>query len=68
MKRLFAALVTMCLLLVGILGMNAYAESAATRVDLLCTLNTDGDCIVSAWKRPMRTSISRSLPTPRILP
>ena len=48
MKRLFAALVTMCLLLVGILGMNAYAESAATRVDLLCTLNTDGDCIVSS--------------------
>ena len=48
MKRLFAALVTMCLLLAGILGMNAYAESAATRVDLLCTLNTDGDCIVSS--------------------
>lgn len=47
MRRLLAA-VTVCLLLAGVLWTTAFAESAATRVDLLCTVNTDGECLVSA--------------------
>lgn len=46
MKRLFT-LAVMTILLLGILVMPASAESAASLVDLYCTVNTDGDCLVT---------------------
>lgn len=46
MKRLLTLLFTLVLLL-GVLAMPASAESAASGVDLYCTVNTDGDCLVT---------------------
>lgn len=46
MKRLFT-LAVMTVLLLGALVMPASAESAASVVDLYCTVNTDGDCLVT---------------------
>lgn len=46
MKRLLALLFTLVLLLC-VLVMPASAESAASTVDLYCTVNTDGDCLVT---------------------
>jgi len=46
LKRLLVAL-SACLLLMGVIRTPASAESAASKVDLLCTVNADGDCLVS---------------------
>lgn len=46
MKRLLA-LVTVCILLLGTLCVPASADSMASKVDLLCTVNSEGDCLVS---------------------
>ena len=46
MKRLFAMLAA-CILLMGVLCMPASAESVASKVDLLCTVNSEGDCLVT---------------------
>lgn len=46
LKRLLALLFTLVLLLC-VLVMPASAESAASTVDLYCTVNTDGDCLVT---------------------
>lgn len=45
MKRLLS-LVGVLILLSGVVCMPVSAESAASRVDLYCTVNTEGDCIV----------------------
>lgn len=46
MRRLLAVL-AVAFVLAGTLWTPGSAESAATSVDLLCTVNTDGDCLVS---------------------
>ncbi len=46
MKRLLA-LLTICILLMGSVCISASAESVASKVDLLCTVNSEGDCLVS---------------------
>ena len=46
MKRLFAVL-TVCIALLAALVTPASAESAASRVDLMCTVNSEGDCLVT---------------------
>lgn len=46
MKRLLA-LFTVCILLAGVICIPASAESTASLVDLLCTVNSDGDCLVT---------------------
>ena len=46
MRRLFA-LLTVCILLSGVLVIPASAESAASKVDMLCTVTSDGDCLVT---------------------
>lgn len=46
MKRLLA-LLTVCVLLAGVICIPASAESTASLVDLLCTVNSDGDCLVT---------------------
>lgn len=47
MRRLLA-FVTAVLLLTGFIGISASAESAASSVDLYCTVNSEGDCLVRA--------------------
>lgn len=46
MKRLFIAAIC-CMVLLGIAPISASAESSATRVDSYCTVNSDGDVLVS---------------------
>ena len=46
MKRIFAVL-ALCILLMGAFALPARAESAASRVDLMCTVNSGGDCLVT---------------------
>ncbi len=46
MKRLIA-LLALCAALMGTFCISASAESVASRVDLLCTVNAEGDCLVS---------------------
>ena len=45
MRRLLA-LITTILLLCGVMGLTASAESAASSVELYCTVNSEGDCLV----------------------
>ena len=47
MKRL-AVLFTLCLLLAGVFCLPVSAETAATQVDLQCTVTSEGDCLVTA--------------------
>ena len=47
MKR-FAVLLTLCLLLAGVFCLPVSAETAASQVDLQCTVTSDGDCLVTA--------------------
>ncbi len=47
MRRILV-LISVCMLLFGVMVLPASAESAASRVDLLCTVNSDGDVLVSA--------------------
>lgn len=46
MRRVLTML-TAVLLLAGALFLTASAESAASSVDMLCSVNSDGDCLVS---------------------
>ena len=46
MKRLLA-LLTVCILLTGVLCISASAESAASKVELNCTVTSEGDCLVT---------------------
>ena len=46
MKRVLIVL-SVCVLLMGVICIPASAESAASKVDLLCTVTSDGDCLVS---------------------
>ncbi len=46
LKRFFV-LLALCIALMGTFCVSASAESAASRVDLLCTVNAEGDCLVS---------------------
>lgn len=45
MKRM-AICVLVCFLMVGMLALPASAESGATKAELYCTVNSDGDCLV----------------------
>ena len=47
MRRMMM-LVAVCILLFGVMVLPVSAESAASKVDLLCTVNSDGDVLVSA--------------------
>ena len=47
MKRL-AVLLVLCLLLAGVFCLPVCAETAATQVDLQCTVTAEGDCLVTA--------------------
>lgn len=47
MKRCLAILCVMCLIVTMGFVTRASAESAASRVELYCTVNQDGDCLVS---------------------
>lgn len=46
MKRLLA-IVCLLVLLMGVICMPASAESYASKVDLVCTVNSEGDCLVT---------------------
>ncbi len=46
MKRLLMVL-TMCVLLAGVICLPVSAENSATKVELLCTVNSDGSCVVA---------------------
>ena len=46
MKGKLLALLTAVLLIAGVICVPVSAESAASRVDLYCTVNAEGDCIV----------------------
>lgn len=45
MRRLFA-LFTVCILFMGVICLPASAESTASQIDLYCTVNAEGDCLV----------------------
>ena len=46
MRRLLA-LLGACILLLSVVCLPVSAESSASKVDLLCTVNSDGDCLIS---------------------
>ena len=46
MKKIIAVL-TVCILLSAVVCIPAYAETAASKVDLYCTVNSEGDCLVT---------------------
>ena len=46
MRRLLT-LLTVCVLLTGVLCIPAFAETSASKVDLYCTVTSEGDCQVS---------------------
>ena len=46
MKRILTGLF-LCCLLIGVLALPVSAESAASRVDVYCTVNSEGDCLVN---------------------
>lgn len=46
MKRILAMLF-MCILMVGVIAMPVSAESAASKVETYCTVNSEGDCLIS---------------------
>lgn len=47
MKRCSAVLLACMLFFAGFLTFRVSAENAATKVELYCTVNSDGDCLVS---------------------
>ena len=46
-KRFCGALLAVALVLSAFFTLHASAESAASKIDMYCTVNTDGDCLVS---------------------
>ncbi len=46
MKRLASAVLLICLLAVGIFTVPVSADSEASKAELYCTINQDGDCLV----------------------
>ena len=46
LKR-FLAMLVLCVMLVSSFCMSASAESVASKIDLLCTVNSEGDCLVT---------------------
>ena len=47
MKRICGALMALALVLSAFFTLHVSAESAASQIDMYCTVNTDGDCLVS---------------------
>ena len=47
MKRICGALMALALVLSAFFTLHVSAESAASKIDMYCTVNTDGDCLVS---------------------
>lgn len=47
MRRRLSLICILCLLCMTVLTTQGYAENAASRVELYCTVNQDGDCLVS---------------------
>ena len=47
MRRKLSALTVLILVLAGLFVLPASAENAAQRVDTYCTMNSEGDCLVS---------------------
>ena len=47
MKRFGAAACALILAFAALFTLHASAESAASKVDMYCTVNNDGDCLVS---------------------
>ena len=47
MKRFGAAVCALILAFAALFTLHASAESAASKVDMYCTVNNDGDCLVS---------------------
>lgn len=47
LKRWWAVLFAFFMVFTGFFTLNASAESAASKIDLYCTVNADGDCLVS---------------------
>ena len=46
LKRLLAMLMLL-ILMMGTLCVSASAESVASKVDMVCTVNSEGDCLVT---------------------
>ena len=46
-KRFCGAFLAVALVFSAFLALHASAESAASKIDMYCTVNTDGDCLVS---------------------
>ncbi len=63
MRRLFA-LITVCILLAGVVCIPASAESAASQVDLYCTVSDEGDCFVTMNVRLRLESATKGLTFP----
>ena len=63
LRRLFA-LVTVCMLLAGVICIPASAESAASQVDLYCTVSDTGDCYVTMNVRLRLEFITNGLTFP----
>ena len=47
MKRITGAVFAMVLVFSALFTLHASAESAASKIDMYCTVNADGDCLVS---------------------
>ncbi|MGM9603532.1 MAG: DUF2207 family protein [Faecousia sp.] len=47
MKRFWGALCAFLMVCAALFTLHASAESAASKIDLYCTVNSDGDCLVS---------------------
>lgn len=57
-------MLTVCVLMLGVLCLPASAETAASGVELLCTVNSDGDCLVSMTVSLRLEEINNSLTFP----
>ena len=47
MKRCVVALCSVLFVIITLLNIHASADSSASQIDLYCTVNSDGDCLVS---------------------
>lgn len=64
LRRRLAVLCLFCLLLVSVFATAGYAENAASRVELYCTVNQDGDCLVSMTVNLHMDTVEKSLAFP----